>query len=555
MVQHETAFHKPFEKVLAKAAAPWPSGEMLHASVRFGEGQIEASLNDRVSLHAQNKTYSAGKVALLADVPTVYRHVRVTATPDEYQLIQSAIMERESTEKRLQDANPKLKVWKRLKTENFGTGRNLRFGDLDHDGQVDILFGQVRHHGPKDRFSELSCLTAMNLDGRILWQIGEPDPWKYHLTNDVAFQIQDIDGDGRNEVVYAMNQELIVADGATGKTKYKTQTPPALPIEASSEWPSVPKPKFPRVLGDSLLICDLRGRGWPGDLVLKDRYHHVWTYDFQLKPLWHATCNTGHYPYATDIDGDGKDELLVGYSLFDDDGTKLWSVQKEIRDHADAVAIVKLKPGEHVEPNVVCVASDEGMFVATLQGKILKHHRVGHAQNLTIANFRDDLPGLEILSMNFWGNQGIVHLYDLNGDIYHDFEPCQYGSLCLPVNWTGRSEEFFLLTPNPEDGGLFDGHGRRVVRFPADGHPDMCNAVLDLTGDGRDEIVVWDPYELWIYTQADGPRPGRIYKPRRNPLWTESNYRATISEPGWSIPTCTHRNLNDGRIKSHRSED
>ena len=76
-----------------------------------------------------------------------------------------------------------------------------------------------------------------------------------------------------------------------------------------------------------------------------------------------------------------------------------------------------------------------------------------------------------------------------------------------------------MLTPNPEDGGMFDGLGRRVVRFPDDGHPDMCNAVLDLTGDCRDEIVVWDPHELWVYTQDDNPRAGRLYRPRRNPLY------------------------------------
>jgi hypothetical protein len=73
-----------------------------------------------------------------------------------------------------------------------------------------------------------------------------------------------------------------------------------------------------------------------------------------------------------------------------------------------------------------------------------------------------------------------------------------------------------------------------VLRFPADGHPDLCNAVLDVTGDCRDEIVVWDPYELWIYTQSDSPLPGRLYKPIRNPLHSYSNYQATVSLPGWS---------------------
>src|ERR1700722_1431345 len=125
----------------------------------------------------------------------------------------------------------------------------------------------------------------MSLDGRILWQIGEPGSWKFRLTNDVAVQIQGLDGDGRAEVIYTRNQELIVADGATGKTKYKVATPVALPVPENPEYPKAPKPKFQRVLGDALMICDLRGRGRAADIVMKDRYHHIYTFDYQLKPL------------------------------------------------------------------------------------------------------------------------------------------------------------------------------------------------------------------------------------------------------------------------------
>jgi hypothetical protein len=155
-------------------------------------------------------------------------------------------------------------------------------------------------------------------------------------------------------------------------------------------------------------------------------------------------------------------------------------------------------------------------------------------QNPAVANFRDDLPGLETVSINFWGNQGIIHLYDADGNIYMDLGPNQYGSMCLPLNWTGRSEEYFVLNANVEEGGAYDGYGRKVLGFPDDGHPDMCYAVLDITGDCRDEIVVWDPHEIWVYTQDDSPVPGKLYDPVRNPLYNYSNYQATVSLPGWS---------------------
>jgi len=144
------------------------------------------------------------------------------------------------------------------------------------------------------------------------------------------------------------------------------------------------------------------------------------------------------------------------------------------------------------------------------------------------------LPGLETVTVNFWGNQGIFHFLDAKHNIYKDMEPINYGSMCLPINWTGKSEEFFVISPNVLQGGMFDGWGRKVVAFPDDGHPDMCNAVLNITGDVRDEVVVWDEHELWIYTQDDSPLKGKLYNPVRNQLFNNSNYQVSVSEPGWS---------------------
>jgi len=526
LVRHATAFHQPYEKVLAERDFTWSPGRYLTAVVEVSGRHIRAQVDGTTVLEADDTTYGTGKIGLTSDVPTRYRQVTVTTAAADKRLFLERASQRERESERLQAANPRPVLWKKVSTEGFGVGRNLRFGDLDADGQVDVLIGQVVHHGPKDRNSELSCLTAMTFDGKVLWRVGEPDPWKNNLTNDVAFQIHDLDGDGRNEVVYYMNMELIVADGATGKAKHKTATP-ATPSDVKP-----PYNRFGRILVDAMYFCDVRGSGYPRDIIIKTRYTHLWALNDRLEVLWNAACKTGHYPFAYDVDSDGKDELAVGYSLLDDDGTFLWSLDSRLRDHADGVAIVRFKPAS--EPRLLCAASDEGLFFADLNGNILKQHYVGHVQNPAIANFRDDLAGIEAVSINFWGNQGIIHFFNAEGDIYHDFEPCQHGSMCLPVNWTGRSEEYFVLSANVEEGGLFDGWGRRVVTFPADGHPDMCYAVLDITGDCRDEVVVWDPYEIWVYTQHDNPKKERLYKPVRNPLYNYSNYQATVSLPGWS---------------------
>lgn len=526
-VKHATGFRQPAEELLAEEDFAWTPGEYLDAVVTASGSTLKAKIDDRVTLTAEDDAFPHGAIGLLSDARARFTHVKVSTSEAAHDVFTREKSERIAEEERLQSANPKLTLWKRISTRDFGVGRNLRFGDLNGDGQIDVLIGQVRHHGPKDRNSELSCLTAMTFDGDRLWQIGEPDPWKDHLTNDVGFQIHDLDGDGKNEVVYCMNMEIIVADGATGETKYKQPTP-AMP-ETTPE----PYNKFPRILGDSIYFCDLRGVGRATDIILKDRYRNFWALTDQLEVQWYGECNTGHYPYAFDIDKDGKQELAIGYSLYAPDGRVLWSLDDTIQDHADGVALVTyIAPWE--EPTLMCAASDEGMFFANMKGEIIKHHYLGHVQNPAVANFREDLPGLETVSINFWGNQGIIHFYDSSGEIYHDFEPVQHGSMCLPINWTGNGEEFFVLSPNVEYGGMYDGHGRRVVRFPPDGHPDLCNAVLDITGDCRDEVVVWDPQEIWVYTQDDNMKTGRLYRPERNPLYNYSNYQATVSLPGWS---------------------
>jgi len=522
MVKHATGFHQPYEKIFEEKEFTYESGEIIQLKVTVKDDKIVAGFNGKTFVSASDPTFSKGKVGLMADAPTYFSSIKVTTSQKDHQLFNERASLRKNEALQLQAANPKMKLWKKISTYGFGVGRNLRFGDLNGDGEKDVLIGQVVHHGPTDSHSELSCLTAMTFDGEQLWQVGQPDRWKNHLTNDVAFQIHDLDGDGKNEVIYTMNFEIIVADGATGKTKYKAPTP--LVTEAGKK-----RNRFERILGDCLYFADFRGTGHDSDIVIKDRYNLYWALNDSLEVMWQGNCNTGHYPYAYDVDDDGKDELAIGYTLLDNDGTVIWTLDDQVEDHADGVSIVRLQEGQPL--TYLNAASDEGMFFADLQGNIFRHHYIGHGQNPAVLNLRDDLPGLETLSINFWGNQGIIHYYDATGNIIHDFEPVQHGSMCLPINWTGKTEEFLVLSANVDQGGLYDGWGRKAVTFPDDGHPDMCNAVLNITGDARDEIVVWDPYQIWVYTQDDNPLKEEVYQPKRNPLYNYSNYQMTVSSP------------------------
>jgi len=493
------------------------------------------SINGKQIFTVKDELFTRGKVGLTSDKPARFFSVKVTASSQEVERIAKETNAQNSEWNSLQSQNPKLKVWKKLSTKGFGTWRNLRFGDLNGDGQTDVLIGQVEDHSyPYNAFSELSCLTAMTFDGKILWQTGTPKKVAHDLANDVAFQIYDIDGDGKNEVIYTMGCKMIIAEGATGKIKKSIPTP-----EKRQEYTERGNTKkvlkvWDRILGDCLFFCDLRGKGKARDIIIKDRYEQFWVYDENLNFRWTAKCNTGHYPYARDVDGDGKEELFMGYSMFKDNPIPVYSWDANVKDHNDGVAVLNFRAVPDAGIEVFSAASDEGMIVGNLKGDILKHYYVGHVQNPAIANFRDDLPGLETVTVNFWGNQGIFHFLDSSHNIYKDMEPINYGSMCLPINWTGKSEEFFVISANILQGGMYDGWGRKVVSFPDDGHPDMCNAVLDITGDVRDEVVVWNESELWVYTQDDSPRTGKLYHPVRNQLYNYSNYQVTVSEPAWT---------------------
>lgn len=524
-VHHARAFHEPYEEILEEVDHNLEFGKDMTMQFSVRGNRLAGSIGEMV-IEAEDDRYLLGKVALVSDVPVKYNWVKVTCNGDEKEAFKSREEAYENEVREARAGIPGMVVWKKISTMGFGVGRNLRFGDLNGDGQTDVLVTQVKRHGPGDANSEVGCMTAMTFDGERLWQLGRPDPSNAELTNDVGVQIHDINNDGRNEVIYCKNLEIVVAAGSTGQTLYKAPTP-----KVTKKDPDERQNIFDRILGDCLFFCDLNGRGYAGDIIIKDRYKRVWALNSNLQLLWYNFLNTGHYPYAYDIDGDGKDEVALGYSMIDDDGSIIWSLDDRLSDHADGIAMVNYQEG--ADPLIMCAASDEGIFFADKNGKILKHHYLGHVQNPAVANFRDDLPGLETVSINFWGNQGIINFFNAEGDPYLSIEPNHYGSMCLPLNWTGKAEEFFVLNANVDEGGIYDGFGRRILDFPHDGHPDMCNAVLDITGDCRDEIVVWDHYEIWVYTQEDNPKQGKLYKPKRNPLSNYSNYQATVSMPGW----------------------
>ena len=96
-----------------------------------------------------------------------------------------------------------------------------------------MVMAQCQKRVNRDAYGTISCLTAFDLDGNILWQHGEPTD--NHdigtISADMPMQIYDIDGDGFDEVITAKNFEVLILDGRTGEVKKRAKTPFSTPEE------------------------------------------------------------------------------------------------------------------------------------------------------------------------------------------------------------------------------------------------------------------------------------------------------------------------------------
>jgi hypothetical protein len=514
---------------LGRAAFAYDTRKYYHLEVRNDGPRIRAYVDGKLLIEATDGERLTGKAGLVANVPARYQAFRVSACDGARAASAERVRRRDAELARLRASNPAPRLWKKFDTPGFGAGRNVRFGDLDGDGALDMLIAQNVPRVRGDTFDHISALTAVTLEGKVLWQLGRPAAGNGLLTNDTPFQVHDLDGDGANEVVLVRDFKLQVLDGRTGAVERWVWMPP-IPTTAAAR-------PYELYSGDSIIFANLTGGPGQRDIVLKDRYRHFWAFRRDLEPLWQGSDDTGHYPYPYDVDGDGRDELFIGHSLWDHAGRRLWSLDGKLKDHVDAVAVGNFSGDPQAPPRVYWSSSDEAFVMLDLQGNVLKQVRVGHTQTAAIGRFRPELPGLQYVTTNFWKNPGIMSLFDADGNLLQQAEPIHTGSPTLPVNWRGDGQELVLLSGNVREGGMVDGQFRRVVMFPDDGHPDLAAAVLDLTGDARDEVVLWDTGRVWIYTQ-DGPPPaGRLYAPLRNPRYNDSNYRANVSLPRWSEAT------------------
>ena len=508
-IQQSVTPLRPIESVLNIRPLVWTPGERIHATITIRRNKVFTILNDSIIMNAENLPMHSGRIGLISDLPAKFHKVEVKVLKgEERKLARKKRQLARKTDLVLKN-HPEMVWWKKISINGFGSNHQIRLGDLTGDGNKEIAFIQ------KDQTSmAVGAITVINLDGEKLWQYGEAETLNQVDVGQIPVQIHDLDGDGSREIIFISEGWIHLLEGRSGKLENRIRVPESMDVL-------------------SMQFADLLGIGRNNCMLLSDPFGKLVVLNDKLEMMWSQQTINSTYPTAHDLNGDGKQEVIMGYSVFDPTGKLLYDVGEYIDDRCNGVLVYPMIENELEIPCLVYAAGDWGLLYFDFMGNLIRQNNMGHVGYMSVADYNVETPGLELAASNQWGSDGLIHLLDASGEVMNEFLPVSGPTRCQPVNWKGDGEEFLLTSADTIVGGLVDYSGQLAVKFPTDGHPVSYYLVQDLTGDARDEVVVWDQDRLWIYTQDDNPRMGNTYSPTRNPLFNNSMNHMTYSFTGW----------------------
>lgn len=386
----------------------------------------------------------------------------------------------------------------------------MRLGDLDGDGRLDIVVGQPLPQSSLGSYTpqQVVAVTAFDLRGNQLWQHGTPND-SHIATSDVPIQVYDLDGDGKSEVFANMSdREMTVLDGVTGEVQRR------IPLPAAGS-------------NDSIAFANLRGTEWPQDIIVKTRYSQYWAItglDSDLGPagtvLWtlnkgpasgNADLGPGHYPLVYDWNGDGKDEVMGGYDFLDSDGNVQWSVTT-LGLHADTIFTGDMDGDASDGYEIVVCGDYAAAFEWETGAPIWQNENTVEIQQGGMGDYRPDLPGLEVVLLDRLRTEALGlksnnYLLDQHGNVLaQEDRPNDSGWLTVTENlhnWDGLGNDFVFSCRREEGVLLYDGNLETVATFPYDGpSPENFAMHADLCGDAREEVIVYDEFNVWIYANG-----------------------------------------------------
>jgi len=407
------------------------------------------------------------------------------------------------------------------------TFSKIGIGDLDGDGRYDFVIKQPK--GSVDPYNAPGYwrkspgtykMEAYRHDGRFLWRLDlgwsvEQGTWYS------PYIVYDLDGDGKCEVVLKTGEGdpreddghvltgpeyLTILEGATGKVKLRTDYQPWRGEAAGARNP------YNRYDSrNQLAVAYLDGRT-PCLIVERGTYELIIVKAFQLRggkleELW--TWRSHDWPPAYwgsgshsirvgDVDSDGRDEVLIGAAVIDDDGTGLWSTGLGHPDHCYLGDLDPTRPGLEVYYGQELRMDSHGMSMV------------------------DAATGKSLWS---WPKP-TTHVH--SSGLVSDIDPTHAGSECYSKNIPRKG----LAKPGTEQAWLFDAKGNvlsrddrglapRAAYWDADyqrefftskairdydgttigpGIEGPIRAIADILGDWREEVITTVEGEIRIYT-------------------------------------------------------
>jgi hypothetical protein len=360
------------------------------------------------------------------------------------------------------------------------------------------------------------------VDGSVLWTYGD-SAWY------TALAVADVDGDGSWNVVALSDDASLVALNPDGSVAWQGDGPAA----------EVGFIEF--VGGPSLTIADLLGDG-RAEIVtgysISDAASGV--VEVVIEELRNPDL-TWPNTLVADLEGGGEQEIVVGELAFNAMGTLEW--QQSLPGDSGVVvpALVQLDSDSSAE--VAFVFDDGWLAIADHNGEVLIQERFdssGFVLGLSCAGDLDDDGQTELVV----SSSEVVRALELDGSTLWTVpidDPNTYSGCSLfDFDLDGAKD---VLFGDNHDFYIFDGR-TGAVRFQDDAHFSQTFGelpmVADLDGDGSVEIIVpsacgncdgdWDSDPIRVYrnTNRDWP-PG-------SPIWPSATWSGTSLFVDGSIP-------------------
>jgi len=463
-------------------------------------------------------------------------------------------------------ANAPVRNYLSLPLQNIAgyTPNDASVGDLDGDGEYEIVLHQAgrSRDNPSNGFTDPPIFQAYKLDGTLLWTInlGKNIREGAHYTQ---FMVYDLDGDGKAEIAMKTADGTIDGKGNPIGDSSKNWVDNNGKILNGPEYFTI----FSGQKGEALATTDYipnryPTNGWgghggnggtdnngnrvdrftacvayldgvhPSVIMCRGYYGRsvlaAWDYrGGKLSSRWVFDSKDGENPFSgqgyhnltvADVDNDGKDEIVYGSMVVDDNGKGLFSTGLR---HGDALHVSDLDPsrpgmevfGIHeIEENTTgpgAALYDAKTGEILWKGNMNEDAGRGVAENIDPVN-----PGAEM----WWsGSNG---LYNIKGQKIGDNPP----STNFLIWWDGDFTRELL------DGNHIDKY--KVGRiFTAEGctsnNGTKSTPALsaDILGDWREELIerTTDNKELRIFSTTI-PTSHRMYTLMHNP-----QYRVSIA--------------------------